>query len=174
MPEWGIAIIAVVVGALLGFFLNLWRDIQQEKKKRRQEALEVHFNQEMSGLLAHVGSRNGLTVRQDKHNELEFGLNHGPFFTIDKEYYFKKGELHEAFKAHFPEIAEKWEELHKYAVKLRKDNQNGSLAQIELSVTSEELQRLSMTANNKLEDIQKYQIGTVFKYEKRCPICRKF
>ena len=57
-------------------------------------------------MLNYIGRRNGLTVRKDKDDELEFGLEHGPFSTIDEEYHFKKSELREVLKAHFPEISE--------------------------------------------------------------------
>ena len=85
MPEWVIAIISIVIGTLLGFGLNTWRDKQQQKAQRRQEALEIHFKQEMSGVLHEIGLRNGLTMRKEKNNELEFGLEHGPFFSLKKD-----------------------------------------------------------------------------------------
>ena len=174
-PGWEIVLISTLAGVILGFILNLWRDRLQEKKKRRQEALEKHFNQEMAGGLTHIAYRNGLVAHPGRNKELGFSLpnEHSYKFKIDEEFPLI-GEGYEAFKVHFPGISEKWEELHKRTLKLREDNQNGRLSSNELNEVSSALQQLSGTAKRKLEDIRKYQVGTVFKYEKRCPICRKF
>ncbi len=164
-----------LLGVLIGFFLNFWNSNRIENKRRRQEALETHFNQEMAGRLTHIAHRSSLVTHTERNKELGFSLPNEHFyrFKIDEEFPLI-GEGYEAFKIHFPKIAGRWEELYKHALKLYEDNQNNRLDSKELDAVSKELQELSRTATSKLEDIRRYQIGTVFKHNKKCPICRKF
>jgi len=171
MPEWGIAIIAM----LIGFLLNVFYENYKEKMRRRQANLNTHFNQELIGVLTRIGSFNGLTLRKEKNNTLEFGSGTGHFSEIKDEYYSKDDEIYTAFKVHFPDIAQKWEGLHKQSLELKNNlDKTKRLPHDEFEEVSNSLKQLSHEVKRKLEDIKKYQIGTVFKRDKKCPICKKF
>jgi hypothetical protein len=205
MPEWAIAIIAVVVGTILGFLLNLWRDKQQQKEKRRQEALETHFDDIRKHVIDKISEMSrSLTIR---NNRFVFGS----YSPVNKQYDFEQEDYYKGFAVHFPEIAQEWRRLNGEALKLQPwleelVNQDLNIEKMQkaksagdTSIGERDLEKASQSyedSNTKFnisdtnlrdnfidfarrlaeetESIDKYQMGTIFRYNKKCPICRKF
>jgi len=175
LSGWVIALISTLSGVVIAFFLNLLRDKLQRKNKRIQAALENHFNSEMIKGLHHIGQRNGLVIFDRRNNELCFSLKDEEPIPMTKNFPLNNEEW-EAFKVHFSKIAEKWDKLFKHAQKLREDQKKNILKDEELSEVSSALKEISEKARELLKHIQKnHRIGTKdFKYNKKCPICKKF
>ena len=201
MPEWVIAIISIVIGTLLGFGLNLWRDKRQQNKERKLEALKIHFdtiNEEVISKLYYMSSSLGI-----QHNELIFessekiiGFNFsGEGIPKSEEpvlehYKFEKDENFLSFEVHFPDRAQEWNQLKRESVTLKscvdvvarggsgniKVEYEKARQQINdnLFPLQEKFKDFAQRLNSDIETIGKYQIGTVFQYENKCPICRKF
>ena len=201
MPEWVIAIISVVIGTLLGFGLNLWRDKRQQNEERKLEALKVHFdtlNEEIIEKLYYMSS--SLEIQ---HNELIFKSSEKVIgFNLSEEeipkseepvlkhYKFEDDEIFLGFEVHFPERAQEWNQLKREAVTLKscvdvvargesgnkKVEYENARQQINdyFFPLQEKFKDFAQRLNMEVETIGKYQIGTGFKYSKKCPICKKF
>ena len=113
MPEWVIAVISVLVGTIAGFGLNLWRDKLLEKEKRRQDALEKHFEELKQTVITEIlkiilgvvndcGTLEASTTRESRTIEdAPFPISFG----------FEERNNYQALQAHYPEIYKTWREL---------------------------------------------------------------
>ena len=132
MPEWGIVIISMVVGTLLGFALNLWRDKLLEKKNKKQEALEKHFEELeqtvileilkiISGVINDQGTLEASTLRANRT------MDDPPFPLL---FGFEERDEYQAFQVHYSKTDETWRGL---LVKIWKQNEdvNATLKEIE-------------------------------------------
>ena len=171
LSNWIIVIISTLAGVVVGFVLNLWRDKLQEKKARRQEALETHFNQDTCAFLSHISNMGGL--KKMIGGKLAFGAG-AILNPISDKFPINNEQSIKAFEVHFPIIAKRWDILYDRAIDLEHEREKSTLSDSELSDVSKELSQLADEAKNALEDIRRYQVGTVFKYNKKCPICKKF
>jgi hypothetical protein len=113
MPEWGIAIISMFVGTLLGFVLNLCRDKLQEKQNKKQEALEKHFEELkktiileiltiVSGVINDYGTLEASTLRGNRTME------DAPFPLL---FGFEERDEYQAFQSHYPKTDKTWRGL---------------------------------------------------------------
>ena len=127
MPEWIIAIISIVIGTLLGFGLNLWRDNILEKKNKKQEAIEKHFEELkqtiimnilkiISGVINNYGTLEASTLRGNRT------MDDPPFPLI---FGFEELDEYQAFQAHYPETDKAWRGL---IVNIWKQNEDVSTA----------------------------------------------
>jgi uncharacterized membrane-anchored protein YhcB (DUF1043 family) len=163
MPDWAIAILAVVIGTVLGFFLNFWNSNRIENKRRRQEALEKHFEDIHTRVIQKLSSMaRSLCI---SNNRLVFG----GIDTIKEKYDFEEEESYKGFEIHFPEISSEWIRLKEGALKESKQLENINIKSLQEKF-GEYARKLSATVIN----TQRYGIGTTFKHNKKCPTCRKF
>jgi len=137
MPEWVIVIISVIVGALLGFGLNLWKDRILEKNERRQIALKNHFEELkqvviseiltiISGIINDYGTLEASTLRGSRT------IDDPPFPLLSG--FEERGE-YQAFQIHYPDADGEWRGL---LVKIWKQNEDveAALKKIEEYITS--------------------------------------
>jgi len=206
MPDWAIAIIAVVVGTILGFLLNLWRDKQQESERRRLQNLEIHFRDINSSIIRRLSEMT--RSLQIRNNRLVFG----GYIVVSEKYPFEQETEYESFTVHFHELTERWTQLNVKALEqnkllkkwveqeklvelIEKSLRTSSQKQVEdanldkekqkyegiyqefnhsLAHLQNEFNEFARLLADTVQNIEKYQIGTVFKYNKDCPICKKF
>jgi len=137
IPEWVIAIISVIVGALLGFGLNLWKDKLLEKNARRQIALKNHFEELKQVVISEILAIISGVIND--HGTLEASTLRGRR-TIDDPRFpllfgFEERDEYQAFQIHYPDTDKKWREL---LVEIWKQNEDveTTLKNIEEYITS--------------------------------------
>jgi hypothetical protein len=152
----------ILLGVVVGFLLNVWNSNRIESKRRRQEALEYHFNDIHTNIMQKISVRaRSLCIN---NNRLVFG----GIDSIKEIYDFEKEEEYKGFEIHFPEIASEWIRLKGEAIKASKNTEN------DIIKLQEEFREYDSRLATTIRDIQKYGIGTVFKHNEKCPICKKF
>ena len=166
MPEWGIAIISMVVGTLLGFILNLWRDNHQKNKKRRQEALEIHFH-DINEMIIHRMSEMARNL-QMRNNRLVFGS----YAPVQEKYNFEEEEEYKGFEIHFPKLAKEWKQLFNNALRMNEELVNGH--EINIVPLQQDFENYAKRLTNTANRVERYGIGTEFRHNKDCPICKNF
>jgi len=174
--KWIAGISISVVVAIIVFAGNRIAKKNDDRQKRRLENLGRHFKQDMASLLKRIGWCSGLIIENRRVNDsLMFDSTDVVPIPI-KRMNFTQSAQFESFGVHFPNIAEKWDELYKQTQRLSQENQNGALNEEEFNNVSSELKELSIVAKDILESISKFnKIGTKeFHYDKKCPICKKF
>ena len=193
-----IPIITFIVGLLGKILWDLW----QEKRRVRKDNLKIHFetiNEEVVNKLYNMSISLGIL-----HNELQFlsseeevefvNLNGERIYKsqepILEHYKFEEDDSYLSFEVHFPERAQEWKQLKSEALKLKgycnilnrgtssNDKAEYDDAKRKFSNDFFPLQNkfkdFAQRLNIDIETIGKYQVGTVFKYDKKCPICKKF
>ena len=180
MPEWGIAIISMVVGFLLNFLYENYK----ERKKTRKESLRTHFDEIERRIIMKLSEVSGnLAIIKDR-------LLFGSFAPVTEHHPLLDNENYLSFEIHFPELAYEWKELKNEALILKgyvdivaRGASANSEAEYEeakrhinddLFPLQEKFADFAIRLSEKAKDIEQYQIGTVFKYNKKCPICKKF
>ncbi|MFC2018440.1 hypothetical protein ACFLU4_00575 [Chloroflexota bacterium] len=184
-----------VVSVIIGFVLNAIYSSYREKKRRREERLRIHFIGINHSVVSRIKEMSlGLTIRK---NRVVFG-NISP---VAKSYDFQKEPVYKSFELHFPEKAKEWLRLNNKALDLKEvldktleQKEEASVSvhdakkleeigkihsdtQLELidalGHLQNEFQGFARRIVEEAETIGEYQMGTVFKYNPECPICKK-
>jgi len=187
MPEWGI----VIISLLVGFSLNVFYEKYKEKMKTRKESLKIHFEEikeqivnRISDMSRHLGIQHNELVFEQSVNEYSFDE------PLWEHYEFEEHENFLSFEVHFPNLAGEWNQLKGEAVTFknyvdivargesRSNKAEYENARKQINVDFFPLQKkfkdFAQRLTQDVETISKYQIGTRFKYDKKCPICKKF
>ncbi len=176
-----------IFSLLAGFLLNVFYENYKEKKKTHKESLRIHFDDIKTRIISKLSemSRN-LAI---ENNRLVFLV----FYSgepVMEHYTFEADENYISFEVHFPERVREWKQLKSEAMTLKGYVDiiaRGASGNIEAEYEDARrhinddffpLQKKFKDFAQRLSDdvgtISKYQIGTVFKYDKKCPICKKF
>jgi hypothetical protein len=187
MPEWGI----VIISLLVGFSLNVFYENCKEKMKTRKESLKIHLDEireqivsRISDMSRHLGIQHNELVFEQSENEYSFDE------PLLENYKFEEDENFLGFEVHFPNLAREWNQLKGEAMTLK--NYVDVVARGESMSNKAEYENARKQINDDffplqkkfkdfaqrlphdVETISKYQIGTRFTYNKKCPICKKF
>jgi hypothetical protein len=151
-----------LLGVVIGFLLNVWNSNRIENKRRRNEALEYHFDDISGKIISNIsGMARSLCIN---NNRLVFG----GYAPVQEKYDFEKEEEYKSFEIHFPELASEWIRLKGNAIKASEKSENN------IKLLQDEFGKYAIKLSDTTRNIQKYGIGTVFKRNKKCPICKKF
>jgi hypothetical protein len=178
---------AVVGGLILWILLFPIRQFiaqQPEKRKERDKKLRIHFEDINSKVIGRISEMSrGLVIRNNR-------LVYGAVAPVNEHYPFEKDEIYFSFEVHFPELAREWKQLKSEAMPLKVYVDivaRGASKNIEAEYEDARRrinddffplqQKFHDFARRLAEEVEtkgKYQIGTTFKYNKKCPICKKF
>jgi len=167
MTESQLTLVISIGGSLLGvgvgFLLNMWNSNRIEYIRRWQEGLERHFDDIHTKIMGKISEMaRSLCI---SNNRLVFG----GLDSIKEKYDFEEEEEYKGFERHFPELASEWIKLKGDAVKASEKLENDLI-----KLLQEELEKYAIKLSDTTRNIQRYGIGTVFKRNKKCPICKKF
>ena len=174
----------VVITTIAVFAGRVIYERRQERKREIGQKLTTHFEDINRRIILRIVemSRN-LAIIKDR-------LIFSSITPIMEHYKFEEDESYIGFEAHLPEDANEWRQLNREALTMkgyvdivaRGANANKETeyqdARRHINDDFFPLQRkfadFAIRLSEKAKDIEQYQIGTVFKYEKKCPICKKF
>ena len=110
-------VLTAIGSLLLGFFLNVLFNIlynnYQNKKKRREEKLRIHFDDDIKKVVMHLTQMaKGFTIR---NNRLVFGS----LAPVSENYDFEQQNSYKCFEAHFPKMTQEWLRLNHEALELK-------------------------------------------------------
>jgi hypothetical protein len=181
--EYG-AIIGGVSGGiitLLGYiFVTRWlnkKTQQRETNRLKIENLKKHFEDINSNVVSKICHMSQNFIKTDKR------LVFSSISPIREHYDFGNEEYYQAFKIHLPDDAVKWEQLNKRAFDLNNsyvisaiENKpfNNDVFMENFIKLQKEFIEYGKTLGEKAINIDKYQIGTAFRYDDNCPICNRF
>jgi len=183
-----------IFSLIAGFLLNVFYENYKERRKTRKESLRIHFDDIRTRIISKLSemSRN-LAIENNRLVFLLFYSGESVMehytFEVDKNY-LEADENYLSFEVHFPERAREWKQLKSEAITLKGYFDIVAKGSIGNTATEYEDARRRISDDffplqKKYKDfaqrlssdvgtISKYQIGTVFRYNKNCPICKKF
>ena len=180
-----------IFSLLVGFLLNIFYESYKEKMKTRKESLNIHFDDIKSTIISDL--RQIATKLIIYNNRLAFEVvvdgytGEEPFREL---YKYEDDESYLSFEVHFPERAREWKQLNSEATAMKgyidivaKGPSKNTASEYEAArkrinddffPLQQKFRDFAQRLARDVETIGKYQIGTVFKYTKKCPICKKF
>ncbi len=112
IPGWLTILLITLAGVALAFFLKSRREKQQERGKRRQEALVIHFRDLRVKVIDEI-------IAKTSHLSITLGqLTFGTESRFPPKYSFEEGDNYTSFKYHFSEEFAQWGNLKKEILEL--------------------------------------------------------
>ena len=187
---YGIVGLISIISIIVGFALNVSYENYKERIKARKENMKIHFEEIKEQISRLSRMARGLTLQHDGLIFEESVDGYSSDEPISEHYKFEEYENFLSFEIHFPNRAREWKLLKGEAVTLKKladivakgesdtdkDKYENARKRIgdDLFPLQHKFRDFAQRLTQEIETISKYQIGTVFKYNKKCPICKKF
>ena len=182
--KWVAGISIPIVLFILGFAGRIIYQGRKEREKQTAQKLRIHFEDINRRIILRIVemSRN-LAIIKDR-------LIFSSITPIMEHYKFEEDESYIGFEVHFPKEENEWRQLNREALTMKgyvdivakgaNANKETEYPDARRYINDDffPLQRkfadFAIRLSEKAKDIGQYQIGTVFKYDKKCPICKKF
>jgi len=173
------AVIAAItaIGVFVGPVIAQRR---QERIRKAEEKLRTHFRDLKSKVIEPL-----ISVTYDISNNGEKILYENWPMTVEHpptlpKYKFEQSDSFTYLKLHFPEIVAEWEKLKEKATNYDKSLRESMTEEKRKNLTSNaesivrDFKHFASELDARIDTINKYELGKVFKKHKKCPICKKF